>query len=155
MNSHRNSDSANKFVLAGTLVVFGLIFNSVQSDTESKTDSMKDSLPDMTAREFMLTEAVNNMSPSLPVKNDDLTTLVDVFSDEQVLSYSYKVEVEDGDLDYDFFVAEMTPNLYSTICTNEDMKALNAIGTKYDYIYNSLDDTVIATIRIDPEKCAD
>ena len=153
MNNHRNND--NKFVLAGTLVVFGLIFNSVQSDTESKTDGMKDSLPDMTARERVLTEAVNNMFPSLPLKIDDLTTLVDVFSDEQVLSYSYKIEVEEGDLDYDYFVAVMTPNLYSTICTSEDMKALNAIGTKYDYIYNSLNDTVIAAIRIDPEKCAD
>ena len=153
MNSHRNSDT--KFVLAGTLVVFGLILISVQSNTETNTDSLNNTLPKMTARERLLVEAVNRLAPSLPLELDEFTTLVDVFSNEQILSYSYEVSFLKEEIDYDIFVTEMTPSLLNTICTNEAMKGLNAIGTKYDYIYSSSDKILIGSIRIDPDDCVE
>ena len=153
MDNHRNSDT--KFVLTGTLVVFGLILISVQSDTDTNSESLNSTLPEMTARERLLAEAVDGLTPSLPLKLDEFTTLVDVFSNEQILSYSYEVSFLKEEIDYDFFVTEMTPGLLNNICTNEAMTGLNTIGTKYDYIYTSSDDILIASIRIDPDDCVE
>jgi hypothetical protein len=78
---------------------------------------------------------VAQIRPSLPKSIDDATTLVDVSSAGMVLTYRYKVDIENFELVPDFMrIAQRTTT--TLICNAEDMKTAMKVGAVYEYSYS-------------------
>jgi hypothetical protein len=77
---------------------------------------------------------VAQIRPSLPKSIDDATTLVDVSSAGMILTYRYKVDIENFELVHDFMrIAQRTTT--TLICNTEDMKTAMKAGAIYEYSY--------------------
>jgi hypothetical protein len=77
---------------------------------------------------------VAQIRPSLPKSIDDATTLVDVSSAGMILTYRYRVDIENFELVPDFMrIAQRTTT--TLICNTGDMKTAMKAGAIYEYSY--------------------
>lgn len=96
--------------------------------------------------------AAQHLQAQLPMKSDEITTLISVAAIGPRLLYSHRIEVPSDKIDADAFKISMKKQLVQKVCTSSMYETLKVGGT-YAYAYQANDGTLLAEIPIELSTC--
>ncbi len=95
----------------------------------------------------------NQLSKQLPQKIDEVTTLTNVITIEQSLTYKYNLNIHKKDLPVNAFMNEMKSNLHQNLCSRKVLMQMLDIGVQFIYVYVDSDGKYIGEIYINKKVC--
>jgi hypothetical protein len=99
-----------------------------------------------------LKQAVAQIRPTLPRKMDDSTTLVEVSSNGMVLSYFYRFDSENYELQPNFMqIAKLATA--GLVCKAEDMRSAMRVGAVYEYRYSDANSRLLGGYVVTAADC--
>ena len=94
-------------------------------------------------------EAVQELKPTLPRQLDEVTTLIDVASDDIVMIYNHAIT-----LNLTLAIQEkLAEHLRKTVCGNEAIRQTLVWGATYRYSYQDKDGNPVAAFDISGRDC--
>lgn len=102
----------------------------------------------------ILSDTAIQLNERLPIVIDEETTWIASSSHEDTFSLTYQLaNYEKENINIETFVDAMTPNIKTSVCTGESMKAFRdlKIVVIYDYLDNKQE--LVTQIKIDTKNC--
>jgi hypothetical protein len=96
--------------------------------------------------------AAKELRKQLPMKADELTTLVTVASAGRMLMYSFRVEIEKERIPSDF-IGKQEANLKHNLCAHPTMRKVMKKGASYSYLYTDIRGKFVAEIKVKNSDC--
>ncbi len=97
--------------------------------------------------------AANELRKQLPMKVDELTTLLNVVSLGGVLMYGNRISLRTDELNNDEFIGRMKKQLKTNVCHHEGLMNTLNMGGEYMFSYVNLDGLLIGEINITLADC--
>jgi hypothetical protein len=94
-------------------------------------------------------QAVQEIKPTLPRQLDEVTTLVDVASDDITMIYNHTLTLNLTPV----IQEKLTEHLRKTVCGNEAMRPTLLWGATYRYSYQDKDGNPLTAIEINGREC--
>ena len=112
------------------------------------------STPQISHWESELKAASNEINQSLPMMVDSETRLDSTLAFRNSFLYKYTmINYSVDDLDPVEFKAAMEPQITSSVCTTEDMKAFVQNHSEVKYLYHDKDGKFISKIIVHTKEC--
>jgi|SRR6185437_2185094 hypothetical protein len=99
-----------------------------------------------------LTKAENDIRPKLPMKVDDVTTLVRVHHSRKVFMYDYKVGVTAAQMPSNG-IELVRGTTKTSVCAKKEMVASMRAGGAYQYIYFDKDEKYLGSFQLMKDDC--
>ncbi|MBA6265462.1 hypothetical protein [Colwellia sp. Bg11-12] len=102
----------------------------------------------------ILSDTAIQLNERLPMVIDEETTWIASSSHEDTFSYTYQLpNYKKENIDIEIFVDAMTPNIKTSVCNGESMKAFRYLKAVviYDYLDNKQE--LVTQIKIDTKNC--
>jgi hypothetical protein len=132
--------------LAAVIVGLTIIFVVVRATMAPSQTSAANQV------EAGLRQAVAQIRPTLPRKMDDSTTLVDVSSNGMVLTYFYRFDSANYELQPNFMqTAQKTTT--GLVCKAEDMRSAMKVGAAYEYRYSDANAKILGGFVVTAADC--
>ena len=96
--------------------------------------------------------AAKELRKQLPMKVDEMTTLVTAASAGRTVIYSFRVEIEKERIPSDF-IGNQEANLKNNLCAHPTMRKMMKKGASYSYLYTDFRGKFIADIKVRNSDC--
>jgi len=98
-------------------------------------------------------EVAKQLQQQLPMRIDEVTTLYNVASADELLIYNYRMDIKKSEIDYTDFMSKMKTQLRTNVCGQKDMAYVIKNGGKYMYVYIGSDGISIGDFKIGKKEC--
>jgi hypothetical protein len=147
MDSKQRGFAMRRFLPFASAVLFLALTAPVSTVSAQQVGSVSQQERDELASGFQ--QAVQELKPTLPRQLDEVTTLIDVASDDVVMIYNHTITLNLTPA----IQEKLAEHLRKTVCGTEVMRQTLVWGATYRYSYQDKDGNPVAAFDISGRDC--